>query len=149
LLRLQVQALAAFGDLPLNVDLIVLQQLQHSPAHDIMQVRHCAPHSIPFRGSLSLATQPLNALFAARRSKGIFGDDDDNWNSDDKLKNDTNYMLFRIVTIRRTTTSTLATMIIMTISIIDTNHNQNQNNSHNRNLNHNHPNNNNYDHKKI
>lgn len=35
-----MQALAAFGDLPLNVDLIVLQQLPHSPAHDIMHVRH-------------------------------------------------------------------------------------------------------------
>jgi hypothetical protein len=122
LLRLQVQALAAFGDLPLNVDLIVLQQLPHSPAHDIMHVRHSAPLPIPFRGSRSLATQPPNALFAARRSKGIFGDDDDDGNSDDKLKNDTNYMIFRIVAIRRTSTSTSTS--IMTIAIIDTSNNQ-------------------------
>jgi hypothetical protein len=78
-LRLQVQALAAFGDLPLNVDLIVLQQLPHSPAHDIMHVRH--PPSSQFHpDALALATQPPNALLAGRRSKGIFGDDDNNLN---------------------------------------------------------------------
>ena len=35
---LQVQALAEFGDLPKNVDLIVLQQLPHSSAHNVIEV---------------------------------------------------------------------------------------------------------------
>jgi hypothetical protein len=35
---LQVQAFAEFGDLPANVDLIVLQQLPHSMAHNFIQV---------------------------------------------------------------------------------------------------------------
>ena len=35
---LQVQALAEFGDLPNNVDLIVLQQLPHSSAHNVIEV---------------------------------------------------------------------------------------------------------------
>jgi len=58
LLRLQVQALAAFGDLPLNVDLIVLQQLPHSLAHDVMHVRHSPLLSMPSRNFRALATQP-------------------------------------------------------------------------------------------
>ena len=39
----QVQALAAFGDLPKNVDLIVMQQLPHSSAHNVMQVPTSTP----------------------------------------------------------------------------------------------------------
>jgi hypothetical protein len=35
---LQVQALAEFGDLPKNVDLIVLQQLPHSYARNVIEV---------------------------------------------------------------------------------------------------------------
>jgi hypothetical protein len=35
---LQVQAFAEFGDLPANVDLIVLQQLPHSLAHNFIEV---------------------------------------------------------------------------------------------------------------
>ena len=33
-----MQALAEFGDLPKNVDLIVLQQLPHSSAHNVIEV---------------------------------------------------------------------------------------------------------------
>jgi hypothetical protein len=35
---MQVQALAEFGDLPQNVDLIILQQLPPLPAQNFMEV---------------------------------------------------------------------------------------------------------------
>jgi hypothetical protein len=48
---LQVQALAEFGDLPKNVDLIVLQQLPHSSAHNVIQVPN-APHRNAHRATV-------------------------------------------------------------------------------------------------
>jgi hypothetical protein len=38
---MQVQSLAEFGDLPQNVDLIVLQQLPCSTEHNYIEARDC------------------------------------------------------------------------------------------------------------